>query len=118
MRGAKIINEAVIPAHEKLLTFLVNDYIPNAQPSIAAIDLPNGKAYYEAQIRKYTTLDYTAEEIHQIGLQEVAAIRQRMYRVMDEVGFDGDLHAFLHFLRTAPNFMWKSHRTYSTERPG
>nr|WP_252728220.1 DUF885 family protein [Alteromonas sp. C1M14] len=102
--GRKIINEAVIPAHEKLLTFLVNDYIPNAQPSIAAIDLPDGKAYYEAQIRKYTTLDYTAQEIHQIGLQEVAAIRERMHEVMKEVGFGGDLHDFLHFLRTDPQF--------------
>ncbi|MEG3766112.1 DUF885 domain-containing protein [Alteromonas sp. 14N.309.X.WAT.G.H12] len=103
-QARNVINHDVIPAHQKLLTFLVNDYIPNAQPSIAAIDLPNGKAYYESQIRKYTTLDYSAEKIHQIGLKEVATIRERMYQVMDEVGFDGDLHAFLHFLRTDPQF--------------
>ncbi len=98
------IADYVIPAHQTLLTFLQEDYIPNAQPSIAGYDLPDGKAYYQAQIKKYTTLDLSAEEIHQIGLNEVARIRQRMHEVMAEVGFDGDLQAFLTFLRTDEQF--------------
>ena len=103
-QAQKAISEAVIPAHKKLLSFLVEDYIPGAQPSIAAYDLPDGKAYYRAQAKKYTTLDLTPEEIHQIGLDEVAKIRDRMHDVMAEVNFDGDLAAFLHFLRTDPQF--------------
>lgn len=103
-RAETVIADFVIPAHQKLLTFLQENYIPNAQPSIAGYDLPDGKAYYQAQIKKYTTLDLSAEEIHQIGLDEVAMIRQRMQDVMDEVGFDGDLHAFLTFLRTDKQF--------------
>ncbi|MBU3020855.1 DUF885 family protein [Aestuariibacter sp. A3R04] len=98
------IEKSVVPAHEKLLTFLVDDYIPNAQPSIAAYDLPDGKAYYKAQAKKYTTLDLTPEDIHDIGLQEVAKIRARMHDVMEEVNFSGDLSAFLTFLRTDPQF--------------
>ena len=98
------IEESVIPAHKRLLTFLVEDYIPNAQPSIAAYDLPDGRAYYKAQAKKYTTLDLTPEEIHDIGLQEVAKIRARMHDIMDEVNFSGDLSAFLTFLRTDPQF--------------
>ena len=98
------IADYVIPAHQTLLTFLQEDYIPNAQPSIAGYDLPDGKAYYQAQIKKYTTLNLSAEEIHQIGLDEVAKIRQRMHEVMAEVGFDGDLQAFLTFLRTDEQF--------------
>ncbi|MEQ5806813.1 DUF885 family protein [Alteromonas sp. NFXS44] len=103
-QAQKAISEAVIPAHKKLLSFLVEEYIPGAQPSIAAYDLPDGKAYYRAQAKKYTTLDLTPEEIHQIGLDEVAKIRDRMHDVMAEVNFDGDLAAFLHFLRTDPQF--------------
>lgn len=103
-KAKAVINDYVIPAHQTLLTFLQEDYIPNAQPSIAGYDLPDGKAYYQAQIKQYTTLDLTAGEIHQIGLDEVAKIRQRMQDVMDEVGFEGDLQAFLEFLRTDEQF--------------
>ena len=103
-QAQKAISKSVIPAHKKLLAFLVDEYIPGAQPSIAAYDLPDGKAYYRAQAKKYTTLELTPEEIHQIGLDEVAKIRDRMHDVMAEVNFDGDLAAFLHFLRTDPQF--------------
>ncbi|NVK55068.1 MAG: DUF885 family protein [Alteromonadaceae bacterium] len=99
-----VIAEYVIPAHQTLLTFLQQEYIPRAQPSIAGYDLPDGKAYYQAQIKKYTTLALTAEEIHQIGLAEVANIRQRMHNIMKDVGFDGTLQDFLTFLRTDEQF--------------
>ncbi len=98
------ITQSVIPAHQALLSFLENEYIPNAQPSIAAYDLPKGKAYYKAQAKKYTTLNLSPEDIHTIGLQEVATIRSRMFDVIERVGFDGDLQAFLQFLRTDKQF--------------
>ncbi|WP_211481054.1 DUF885 domain-containing protein [Alteromonas confluentis] len=102
--GKAAIKKSIIPTHEKLLEFLVEDYIPNAQPSIAAYDLPDGKAYYEAEIKKYTTLDLTADEIHNIGLSEVKKIRERMAKVMADVDFKGSLQEFLTFLRTDPQF--------------
>ena len=102
------IRDAVIPAHAKLLKFLRDEYIPGARTSLAAYDLPNGKAYYRSKIREFVTLDLPPEEIHAIGLAEVARIRARLLSVMRQVGFNGDLASFLEFLRTDPQFYAKS----------
>jgi uncharacterized protein (DUF885 family) len=106
--AAAAIRNAVIPAHAKLLTFLRQEYIPGARTSIAAYDLPDGKAYYRSKIREFVTLDLPPEQIHEIGLAEVARIRARMLDVMKQVGFKGDLPAFLNFLRTDPQFYAKT----------
>jgi uncharacterized protein (DUF885 family) len=103
-----VIRDAVIPAHAKLLKFLRDEYIPGARTTIAAYDLPDGKAYYQSKIREFVTLDLPPEKIHAIGLAEVARIRARMLDVMKEVGFKGDLPAFLQFLRTDPQFYAKT----------
>ncbi len=103
-KGKQVIEAAVIPAHKTLLTFLQQDYIPGAQPSLAAYDLPDGKAFYRSQIKEYTTLDMTPEEIHKVGLAEVKKIRERMAVIMHEVQFDGSLREFLDFLRSDPQF--------------
>ena len=106
--GVKAVRDAVVPAHRALLAFLRDDYIPGSQPSIAAYDLPDGKAYYQAKIVEFTTLDLTPGQIHQTGLDEVAKIRAQMTDIMGEVKFDGDLPAFLHHLRTDPRFYAKT----------
>ena len=98
------ISDSVIPAHKTLLTFLRAEYIPGARKTIAAYDLPDGKAYYQSLIREYVTLDMTPDQIHQIGLDEVAKIRVEMQALMDEVGFKGTLQDFNQFLRTDPQF--------------
>ena len=105
--GVAAIRDGVVPAHRALLAFLRDDYIPHAQRSTAAYDLPDGKAYYQAKIVEYTTLNQTPEQIHQTGLAEVAKIRAQMMDVIREVKFDGDLPAFLHHLRTDPQFYAK-----------
>ena len=99
-----VISADVIPAYQTLVQFLREDYIPHAQPSIAATDLPDGDAFYRAQIRLYTTLELTPDQIHSTGLDEVSKIRSEMLAVMQQVKFAGDLPAFLHFLRTDPQF--------------
>jgi uncharacterized protein (DUF885 family) len=91
-----------------VLSFWKDEYVPHAQPSLAAEDLPDGKAYYKAQILEYTTLDITPEEIHAIGLSELAKIHAEMLETMAEAKFDGDLPAFLKFLRTDPQFYAKT----------
>ncbi|MBS0331255.1 MAG: DUF885 family protein [Proteobacteria bacterium] len=98
----------VRPAYVKLLAFLDNDYIPHATDRLAAEDLPDGKAYYRAQIKEFTTLDMDPEAIHQLGLSEVAKIHAQMLDVMKETGFQGDFPAFLQFLRTDPQFYVKT----------
>jgi uncharacterized protein (DUF885 family) len=102
--AAKIIDSKVVPAYQTLLQFLRVEYFPHAQDSTAAYDLPDGKNFYQAQIKSYTTLDLSPEQIHQIGLDEVAGIRREMAQIMDELKFKGDLAAFLKYLRTSPEF--------------
>ncbi|ARR52840.1 DUF885 domain-containing protein [Rhizorhabdus wittichii DC-6] len=99
-----LIRERIIPAYAGLLAFMRKDYLPHLREGLAAEGWPDGKAYYRAQIRAYTTLDLPPEEIHRIGLAEVAKIRAQMDAIMKEVKFQGDFPAFLHFLRTDPQF--------------
>lgn len=106
--GAAAIRDAVVPAHQKLLAFLRSEYLPGARTTLAAYDLPDGQAYYQSKIAEFTTRDLTPDQVHKIGLDEIARIRARMQQVMDELGFEGDLPAFLHFLRTDPQFYAKS----------
>lgn len=103
-----VITDQVIPAHIRLLKFLREDYIPNANLSLAAQGLPNGPAYYQAKIAEYTTLDLTPDQIHAIGLDEVAKISLAMQSVMSETGFRGDMPAFLAKLRSDPQFYAKT----------
>jgi uncharacterized protein (DUF885 family) len=102
--GLEAITNSVIPAHKKVLKFVTEEYIPKARATIAAYDLPNGKAYYQALVKEYVTLDMTPDQIHQTGLDEVAKIKAEMLAVMKEVKFEGDLQAFNQFLRTDPQF--------------
>lgn len=103
-QGSAAIRAAVIPAHAKLLKFLRTEYLPRARTTLAAYDLPEGPAYYRSKIREFVTLDLSPEEIHAVGLAEVAKIRARMLDVMHEVDFKGDLAAFLQYLRSDPRF--------------
>jgi uncharacterized protein (DUF885 family) len=99
------IDQAVVPAYQNLLTFYRGTYVPGTRKTTSAHDLPNGDAYYQAQIRKFTTLDLTPEQIHQIGLQQVALIQAQMQQTMQESGFKGTFPEFLHFLKTDPQFI-------------
>ena len=99
-----VIRDQVIPAHIKLLAFLKDDYLPKATETLAAESLPDGKAYYQAKILEYATVDLTPDQIHKIGLEQVDLISAQMQAVMGETGFQGDMPAFLVFLRKDPRF--------------
>jgi Uncharacterized protein conserved in bacteria len=102
------IKDAVIPAYAKLLRFMQDEYIPRARTGIAAEDLPDGKAFYQAQIREYTTLDMSPDAIHQLGLEQMAIIHRQMLDTIRQAGFKGSFADFLHFLRTDPRFYAKT----------
>ncbi|HEY2070463.1 MAG TPA: DUF885 family protein [Rhizomicrobium sp.] len=104
----KVIAEQVVPAYQDLLTFLQKDYIPGARTALAAESLPDGKAYYREQILEYTTLDMSPDDIHQLGLAEVARIHAEMLETMKATGWTGDFPSFLHYLRTDPRFYAKT----------
>ncbi|MEO1988294.1 MAG: DUF885 family protein [Martelella sp.] len=98
------IREAVLPAHEALLTFMRSTYLPAATDVIAACDLPDGRAYYESRLREFTTLETTPEAVFEAGLAEVELCRSKMTEAMRETGFSGDIAAFVKQLETAPEF--------------
>jgi uncharacterized protein (DUF885 family) len=106
--AAEAIRNSVIPAHRELLAFMDDEYIPHARTTLAAEALPDGAAYYRQQIHAYTTLDMSPDEIHALGLREVARIHAEMIEAMRKTGFQGDLPAFLTYLRTDPKFYAKT----------
>jgi uncharacterized protein (DUF885 family) len=76
--AATVIRDVVAPAYERLLAFMRNEYLPKTRTTLGAVEMPDGEAYYQAMIEKFTTLDLTAREIHEIGLKEVARIEAEM----------------------------------------
>ncbi|HRC86042.1 MAG TPA: DUF885 domain-containing protein, partial [Thermoanaerobaculia bacterium] len=107
-RGRQLILEAVVPAYRRFLDFITHRYIPGARTTIGASELPRGQDYYRYLVRHFTTLEVTPEQVHQLGLEEVARIRAEMQQVIASVGFQGSFAEFLHFLRTDPRFYAKT----------
>lgn len=101
--GAECLEQQVVPAYRRLLSFFTEEYFPALPTDIAAHRQPDGEAFYAAMLREYTTTDLTAQQIHEIGLAEVAALRDEMAAVAREAGFI-DAAAMLHFMRTDPSF--------------
>lgn len=102
------IRDTVQPAYRELLTFFRSEYFPGTRTTLAAYDLPDGQAFYRAQIRQFTTLDQDPAAIHAFGESEVARLHEQMLAAMKETGFKGDFPAFLAFLRKDPQFYAKT----------
>lgn len=103
-RALEVITEQIQPSYTALHDFIVNEYLPAARDDVGAWSLPDGEAYYAYRVRRMTTTDLTPDEIHDIGLDEVARIKAEMMRIVDETGFGQDFAAFTEFLRTDPQF--------------
>lgn len=104
----RTISAEVAPAYRELQRFLREEYTAAARPGIAAAEMPDGRAYYSALVHYFTNLEVTPEQVHAIGLSEVARIRDEMDAVMKQSGFNGDFTAFLAFLRSDPRFYAKT----------
>jgi len=104
----KILIEQVMPTYQKYYDFMVNRYQPLARDNIAATSLPNGKKYYQNRVEHYTTIDITAEYVHQKGIDEVKRIRAEMDEIIKKMEFNGDFKAFVDFLRTDEQFYAKT----------
>ncbi|HMH28511.1 MAG TPA: DUF885 family protein [Steroidobacteraceae bacterium] len=102
------IQGTVQPAYRELLTFIRHEYFPATRTTLAAYDLPDGKAYYRARILNFTTLDEDPADIHAFGEAEVARLHAQMLSAMKETGFTGDFPAFLAYLRKDPQFYAKT----------
>lgn len=106
----KAIQQVALPAFARLADFLEGDYMQAATESLAAEQLPEGKAYYRHTINTYVTQDMDPAEIHNIGLSEVKRIRSEMDALIKETGFKGSFTDFTKFLRTDPQFYAKTPR--------
>lgn len=100
------ISNTIIPAYERLDNFLGDEYLATARESVGLSALPNGEQWYAYMVRIRTTTDMTPDEIHQIGLDEVARIHIEMQGVMEEVGFEGGLKDFFDFVNTDDQFFF------------
>lgn len=110
-RGAAVIAEVLAPRRRAWLAFLTDDYLPAAPQEPGLAHRPGGREMYAYEVAGYTTTDLTPDQVHQIGLDEVARIRARMDVEMRASGWTGDFAGFLNFLRTDPRF-------YATTREG
>jgi len=98
------IKTRLVPAYAKLHDFVEEEYLPACRDTVGMGGLPGGEEWYAFLVRETTTTDLSADEIHEIGLAEVARIHGEMHGVMKTVGFDGDLKAFFEFLNTDEQF--------------
>lgn len=104
----RIIKNYVVPSYKGFLRYFTKQYYPNARETIGLIHTTNGAEYYQNRAQHYTTTDLTVDEIHDLGLMQVARIRQEMQQIINDLEFDGDFADFLTFLRTDPQFYAKT----------
>ncbi|OIN01997.1 hypothetical protein BFR57_08060 [Idiomarina sp. MD25a] len=105
----RILSDEVLPAYQRLADYLEEDYLPHTRTKSFGIgQLPNGKAWYQHQIKVNTSIDISADKVHQLGKQEVARIHDEMRKIMREVDFEGDLKQFFDFMTNDDQFIYPS----------
>lgn len=103
------IEKNVVPSFKKIKAFFETEYIPKTRKALGVSETPNGREFYQNRINYYTTTtEYSADDIHNIGLSEVARIKSEMQKIIQKVGFEGSFDEFLTFLRTDAQFYAKT----------
>ena len=104
----QLIANKVIPEYQKFYDFFTQKYMTNCRKVAGINSVNGGDEYYKYLINYYTTTDLSADEIHQLGLDEVSRIRQEMQTIIKDLGFKGDFKAFIEYLRTDKKFYTNS----------
>jgi len=100
-----VIESIVVPQFKRIKVFFEEEYFPKTRTTLGVSDTPNGKAYYQDRINFYTTsTQYSADDIHKIGLGEVARIKAQMEQIIIDLKFEGSFEDFFKFLRTDEQF--------------
>lgn len=107
-KARTIIGQNVLPAMQKFQRFFVDEHLPACPDEVGFSHLPNGEAIYAYLARLHTTTNLTPDQIHEIGLSEVARITEEMEQCKDRTGFAGDMASFFAFLRSDPQFFYKT----------
>ena len=109
IEAKKAIENSVVPQFIRIKDFFEKEYYPNTRTTIGVSETPNGAEFYQNRINYYTTSTlYTADEIHQIGLKEVARIKEEMIKIIQDLNFKGSFNDFFKFLRTDDQFYAKT----------
>lgn len=106
--GRQAVEQKIVPAFRKFKEFFAGEYLPACYDQVGAWQLPHSDELYAYLIRRYTTTNLTADQIHEIGLKEVARINAEMAQIMERTGFKGTRQEFFKFLRTDPQFFYKT----------
>ncbi len=102
----KAIDAQIVPAYRRLHAFIRDEYLPSTRSTVGIAALPQGAEWYAYLVKLQTTTAMTPEQIHELGLKEVARIRGEMDQVIEQVGFEGDLAAFFAHLRGDSRFYY------------
>ncbi|NVK52376.1 MAG: DUF885 domain-containing protein [Flavobacteriaceae bacterium] len=103
------VQKNAIDQYKKIRDFFEKEYFPNTRKGLGVTTTPNGKEFYQNRINFYTTsTKYTAKDIHEIGLKEVARIKAEMQQIIKDLNFKGSFADFLKFLRTDAQFYAKT----------
>jgi uncharacterized protein (DUF885 family) len=100
-----ILKDKIIPSFRSLSDYIKSDYLNASRATSGISAIPNGDKYYKHLIKRYTTTDMTADEIHQLGLKEVARLTAEMEKVKTQVGFTGPLKDFFNYVRNKKELM-------------
>lgn len=103
-KALALVRDKIYPAQRAFSEFMARDYVPAARSALAWRTTPNGEASYRFLVRRETTTDMTPDQIHKLGLEEVARIRGLMEKAIAQTGFKGSFAEFLKMLRTDPRF--------------
>lgn len=106
--GARAIADGVMPGYRRFQKFFNEKYLPRCRDAVGIWNTPEGGAYYQNRVEFHTTTRLTADEVHEIGVKEVARIRAEMDKIIAQVKFKGSFAEFLVFLRTDPQFYYQS----------
>ncbi len=99
------INEKLIPQFKKITEFLKSDYLPASRTTSGIGSLPSGENIYKTYVKQWTTTEMTPDQIHELGLKEVARLKTEMEKVKAQVGFTGTLMEFFEHVRSKPELM-------------
>ena len=109
IEAKKAIENSVVPQFIRIKDFFEKEYYPNTRTNVGVSETPNGAEFYQNRINYYTTSTlYSADEIHQIGLKEVARIKEEMIKIIQDLNFKGSFNEFFKFLRTDDQFYAKT----------
>ena len=109
IEAKKAIEKSVVPQFIRIKDFFEKEYYPNTRTTVGVSEIPNGAEFYQNRINYYTTSTlYSADEIHQIGLKEVARIKEEMIKIIEDLNFKGSFKEFFKFLRTDDQFYAKT----------